>query len=64
MEAKIASAMARLDGQGEQIKGAFKRIDRIEDKLDSLSKQVTTVAAISSILIPVSTAMLIYFLQR
>jgi|TARA_R110002020_G_scaffold800_4_gene3969 archaellum component FlaC len=64
MEAKIASALARLDGQGEQIKGAFKRIDRIEDKLDNISKQVTAVAAISSILIPVATSMLIYFLQR
>jgi|ETNvirenome_2_60_1030617.scaffolds.fasta_scaffold20317_3 archaellum component FlaC len=64
MEAKIASALARLDGQGEQIKGAFKRIDRIEDKLDNISKQVTTVAAISSILIPVATSMIIYFLQR
>jgi archaellum component FlaC len=64
MEAKIASALARLDGQGEQIKGAFKRIDRIEDKLDNISKQVTAVAAISSILIPVATSRLIYFLQR
>jgi preprotein translocase subunit SecY len=58
MEGRMSAAEARIEGNAEQIKGAYKRIEKIEDKIDRLSSNVAAFGALFLILIPVATTVL------
>lgn len=64
MKAAIARAEARIDGHDTQLKGAFKRIEVVEEKVDRLGTVVTRASTINAVITPVMTALVIYFMTR
>lgn len=55
MEGRMAAAEANIQHLTKEIKGAYRRLEKLEDKIDVLSAKVNTLTVVLMIAIPVMT---------
>jgi len=55
MEGRMAAAEANIQHLTKEIKGAYRRLEKLEDKIDVLSAKVNTLTVVLMIAIPVVT---------
>ena len=61
MEGRMAAAEANIQHMAKEIKGAYRRIEKLEDKIAVLSAKVNTLTVVLMIAIPVMTNLISNF---
>ena len=61
MEGRMAAAEANIQHMAKESKGAYRRIEKLEDKIDVLSAKVNTLTVVLMIAIPVMTNLISNF---